>query len=197
MTSANLECNTHKESYGILILYFCGVFLSLYGKSYMKTLQKCLLLCFRDKKDNPTWFWNEFRCSAFIFRSVKWDVNPGHSMVSSVQTLHQEIMSLWIMSSLLFAAFKTHNAQSQAKRLEGCFYWGRVSGRGVTLYSRRSDSILAFCLLSMWHYPRSPRHRAANGLWYTTSHSRCPHHAHFQRYREIETWQRQSAKAAV
>lgn len=50
MTSANLECNTHKESYGVLILYICGVFLSLHGKSYMKTLQKCLVLCFTAKK---------------------------------------------------------------------------------------------------------------------------------------------------
>lgn len=34
------------------------------------------------------------RCDAFIFRPVESDLNPGHSMVSSIEPHHQEVMSL-------------------------------------------------------------------------------------------------------
>ncbi len=90
---------------------------------------------------------------------------------------------LWVCFCLPLLKHTTLRARRSSLR---DVFAGVESQRGVTLYSRRSGSILPFCLLSMWHYPRSPRHRAANGLWYTTSHSRCPHHAHFQRYREID-----------
>ncbi len=65
--------------------------LFLVWKKTVKTLQN-VFFCVSQIKKNTIWI--EFRYDTFIFRSVKSDLHLGHSMVSSLQTLHQEILSL-------------------------------------------------------------------------------------------------------